>query len=102
MTTRLEKLEAMLADDPTDQTLRYMLAMELEKLGNHAPSLEMFASLMTDETPHVPAFLMAGQQLARLDRTEEARAAYQAGIQHAREQGNDHAAGEMTQFLMEL
>ncbi|MEZ6127862.1 MAG: hypothetical protein R3C59_04215 [Planctomycetaceae bacterium] len=102
MTTRLEKLEAMLADDPRDQTLRYMLAMELDKLGDHDRSLDLFTGLMNDTTPHVPSFLMAGQLLVRLDRTEEARGVWQTGIQHARDQGNDHAAGEMSQFLMDL
>jgi len=102
MSTRLQKLESMLADDPTDQMLRYMLAMELDKSGDHNRSLELFAGLMADEQPHVPAFLMAGQQLARLGRTDDARVAYQNGIQHAGLQGNDHAAGEMTQFLQEL
>ena len=100
--TRLDKLEAMLADDPQDQMLRYMLAMELDTAGHNNRSLELFQSLMDDEPPHVPAFLMAGQQLARLERTDEARETYRTGIQQAQRQGNDHAAGEMTQFLQEL
>lgn len=100
--SRREKLESMLVDDPADQTLRYMLAMELDKEGDHDGSLELFTGLMADEPPHVPAFLMAGQQLARLDRTEDARQAFQNGIEQARLQGNDHAAGEMGQFLLEL
>jgi cytochrome c-type biogenesis protein CcmH/NrfG len=102
MTTRREKLEAMLAADPADQMLRYMLAMELDKEDAHDRSLELFGGLMSDNTPHVPAFLMAGQTLARLGRTEEARTTYEAGIAQAKLQGNEHAAGEMGQFLLEL
>lgn len=101
-TTRREKLNAMLQDDPEDQTLRYMLALECEKAGDHVQSLQHFQALMEDRVPYVPSFLMAGQQLARLGRTDEARLAYQKGIDQARLQNNDHAAGEMTQFLLEL
>ena len=33
--TRREKIEVMLADDPSDVFLRYSLALELEKEGQH-------------------------------------------------------------------
>ncbi len=100
--SRREKLELMLVDDPSDQTLRYMLAMELSKEDNNDRSLKLLSGLMNDETPYVPAFLMAGQQLARLGRTSEASETYANGIKQAQLQGDDHAAGEMTQFKLEL
>lgn len=100
--SRRQKLEAMLQTDPTDRMLRYMLAMELEKEGQHDRSLELFDGLMADSPPYVPAFVMAGQQLNRLGRTAEARRCFTAGIAQAQLQGDAHAAGEMQQFLMEL
>lgn len=100
--SRREKIEAMLADDPTDTMLRYMLAMELDKAAEHDRSLELFAGLMADRPPHVPAFLMAGQQLVKLNRIDEARTALRDGIEAARTQGNSHAAGEMAEFLTQL
>ena len=99
---RREKLESMLAASPDDQMLRYMLAMEFDKESDHERSLEMFRSLMSDAAPYVPAFLMAGQLFARLERAEEARATYQTGITEAQKQKNDHAAGEMAGFLQAL
>ena len=102
MTTRREKIEAMLVDDPTDTFLRYSLAMELDKEGEHDSSLEKLGSLSQDETPYVPAFFMAGQQLARLDRLAEARAILRDGIEQARAQNDSHAAGEMSEFLASL
>ena len=99
---RRQKLEAMLAASPNDQMLRYMLALELDKECDHERSLELFRSLMSDQLPYVPAFLMAGQLLARLGRTDEARATYEAGITEAKNQNNDHAAGEMAGFLQAL
>jgi len=100
--SRREKLEAMLLDEPHDQTLRYMLALELEKEGNHERSLSLLGGLQADATPYVPAFLMAGQQLAKLERTEEARAAFRTGIAAAAQQGDDHAESELGRFLEEL
>jgi len=100
--SRRDKIEAMLADDPGDAMLRYMLAMELDKAAEHDRSLELFAGLMADRPPHVPAFLMAGQQLVKLGRVDEARAALRDGIEAARAQGNSHAAGEMAEFLAQM
>ena len=102
LNSRLEKLEGMLAEDPDDQLLRYMLALELDKGGDHDRSLEYLAELMQADPPYVPAFLMAGQQYTVIGNTEAARTAWQAGIQAAVEQQNEHAASEMTQFLAEL
>jgi hypothetical protein len=99
MATRREKLETMPEVSPSDQMLRYMLALELEKEGAHDRSLELFQQLMNDGVPYVPAFLMAGQQLAKLARIDEAKAAYRTGIEAATVQGNSHAAGEMAGFL---
>ena len=102
MPTRREKIEAMLADDPGDTFLRYSLAMELDKEGSHDASLTRFAELTRDNPPYVPAFFMAGQQLVRLGRTDEARTILRDGIAAAHIQDDQHAAGEMTEFLGSL
>ena len=100
--SRREKIEAMLADEPGDTFLRYSLAMELDKEGAHDESLAKFAELVRDDPPYVPAFFMAAQQLARLDRLAEARAMLRNGIEAARTQNDAHAAGEMSEFLASL
>lgn len=100
--SRREKIEAMLADDPGDTFLRYSLAMELDKEGVHDQSLAKFGELTRDDPPYVPAFFMSAQQLARLARVDEARDILRNGITAARSQGDQHAAGEMTEFLASL
>lgn len=102
MASRREKLEAMLEADPSDQTCRYMLAMECEKSGDVETGLLHFRHLMSSQQPFVPAFLMAGQLLTRVGQADAARECFHAGIQQARLQQNEHAAGEMSQFLAEL
>lgn len=102
MPSRRERIEAMLAEEPGDQFLRYSLAMELDKEAQHDQSVALLRALAADSQPYVPAFFMAGQQLTRLGRIDEARAILRDGIEEARRQGNAHAAGEMSEFLASL
>src|SRR5436190_5480011 len=97
--SRREKIEVMLANDPCDTFLRYSLAMELDKEGDHDASLTRFAELARDDPPYAPAFFMAGQQLVRLNRNNEARQILRDGIAAARIQDDLHAASEMSEFL---
>jgi hypothetical protein len=100
--TRREKIEDLLREDPGDKFLRYSHSLELEKEGDHERSLAGLRELTTESPPFVPAFFMAGQQLARLERFEEARSILRDGIEEARRQGESHAAGEMSEFLASL
>ncbi len=100
--SRREKIEALLEDDPQDQFLRYSLAMELAKEGEHERSQTLFANLREDQPPYVPAFFMAAQHLVDLERTDEARELLTAGVTAAEQQGDLHAAGEMREFLLTL
>lgn len=100
--SRREQLENMLVDSPSDTFLRYALAMELENEQEHEKSLELHRALMNDSPPYVPSFFMSGQQLADLERTDEARQILKQGIEHAENQGDLHAAGEMRGFLESL
>ena len=100
--SRREKIEAMLVDDPTDVFLRYSLAMEWDKEGQHDASLDKLSQLTSESPAYVPAFFMAAQQLARLERIDEARSFLRDGIEEARRQNDTHAAGEMSEFLASL
>ncbi len=100
-TPRMEQIEALLADDPADPFLRYGLAMEHASVGEDAAAAEHLLRLIA-ETPYVPAFLMAGQILNRLNRADEACAVLRRGIAAAREQGNAHAEGEMATLLASI
>ena len=100
--SRREKIEAMLADDPSDTFLRYSLAMELRSEGDHEASIARLRELTQDSPPYVPAFFMAAQQLADLDRVDQARESLRDGIDEARRQGDQHAAAEMSELLATL
>ena len=100
--SKTDQIRSMLQDDPTDTFLRYALAMELDKEGQHDESIALFEQLMQDDPPYVPAFFMLGQQLARLERLDQARTALRNGIAQARSQNDMHAAGEMGEFLVSI
>jgi tetratricopeptide (TPR) repeat protein len=100
--SRRQQIETMLQAEPQDTFLRYSLAMELQKEGEHELSLEWFRGLMRDRPPHVPAFFMAARLLLQLHRVDEARAALREGIEYARRQGDHHAASEMGELLIAL
>lgn len=95
----MERLKQMLQDDPNDQFLNYGLALELEKAEQFDEALSIFKKLVAAEPAYVPAFFMAGQMLSKIDRSQEARTFLTEGITAATQQGNSHAAAEMTEFL---
>lgn len=100
--SRRAQIEALLMDEPRDTFLRYALAMEHISEKNLESALQVFADLQSEQPPYVPAFFMAGQQLTKLGRIDEARSVLRDGIEHARSQGDGHASGEMSQFLASL
>lgn len=102
MSDRLEKIRALLAEDPEDKFLRYSLAMEHRSGNDFDAAMQQFESLMGDSPPHVPAFFMAAQMLVEREDIEPARDLLRRGIDHAREQADHHAAAEMSELLASL
>jgi Tetratricopeptide repeat len=100
-TPRMAQIEAMLAEDPDDAFLRYGLALEHASAGDDATCVEVLSDLIarTAAKPYIPAFLMAGQSLVRLDRIPEACAMLRQGIGAAGRAGDTHAQGEMQGLL---
>ncbi|QDS93263.1 hypothetical protein FF011L_20250 [Roseimaritima multifibrata] len=102
MSDRRHKIEAMLAEDPSDTFLQYSLAMEQRSEGLNDLAVEGFRKLTQADPPYVPAFFMAAQLLVDLDRISEARTYLRDGIEQARQQQDTHAAAEMSDYLAML
>ena len=101
---RLVQIEAMLADDPTDEFLRYGQAMEYASGGDDATAAALLRQLLAlgGERPYIPAFLMAGQTYARLGEEGQAADVLTAGIAAAKRAGTPdalHALGEIQGLL---
>ena len=97
--SRKQQIEEMLAEDPNDPFLRYGLAMEHVSAGEDEQAVRCFEELFQAAPDYVPGYMQAGRALERLDRLDEARAIFQAGIAAARQKGDMHAAEEMAGFL---
>jgi len=95
---RLTQIEAMIAEDPADVMLHYMLGMEQTSLGDDAAAVAVFRAIVERE-PYVPAYHMAGQALARQGQLEDAAAMLKDGIEAARAVQDFHALGEMEALL---
>jgi predicted Zn-dependent protease len=100
--SRKEQLEAMLQEDPNDPLLRYMLAMEHVSGGDNAGAVKCFEELLARTATYVPAYMHLGQAFSRLGRIDEAKVIWQRGIVQARQQGDEHAAGEMQGMIESL
>jgi tetratricopeptide (TPR) repeat protein len=100
--TRRQQLEAMLADEPHDPELRYMIAMEHLSEGNDEGALRCFRELFEVAPDYPPTYHMAGRTLERLGRFEEAREVLRRGISAAEKRGDSHAAGEMQELVDSL
>ena len=79
-TNRREMIEAMLAEEPNDPELRYMLAMEHVSAGDDAGAVALLSELIAAVPNYPPAYHQAGRALQRLNRIAEARHILTQGI----------------------
>jgi predicted Zn-dependent protease len=96
---RRAQLEVMLAEEPNDPELRYMLAMEYVSAGDDVAAARCLEELMRRAPDYPPGYHQAARALQRLDRIGEACDVLRRGIPVAAARGDSHTAGEMQQFL---
>jgi tetratricopeptide (TPR) repeat protein len=99
---RMAVLKEILEQSPDDAFARYGLALEYSNQGNLEQAMEEFGKLLATHPDYTPGYFMAGQALARAERTEEARTMLRDGIASADRTGNAHAKAEMEALLAEL
>lgn len=92
---RLDSLRSLLQQDPGNRLARYGLAMELSGRGDLEGAVAEFRALVAAHPDYTYAYFHCGQTLEKLERAEEARAAYQAGIEAARRTGDSHGLSEL-------
>jgi tetratricopeptide (TPR) repeat protein len=102
VTSRMQQILDMLADEPNDSELRYMLAMEHASGGDDDGAVRCFQELLSANPDFPPAYHQGARALQRLGRIEEARELLQRGIPSAMKKGDAHAAGEMQELLENL
>lgn len=99
VSNRIATLENMLAHSPTDSRLRYMLANEFKNGGQLEDAVREFRAIVDGDPDYGPAYYHGGQTLEQLNRADEARAIYAAGIEATRRTGDAHMRGELEAAL---
>jgi predicted Zn-dependent protease len=100
---RRSRLEASLAEDPSDPFLRYGLAVQCLREGDVAEGRERLKALIADHPDdQVAAYQQLGQSYLDAGEFEEARRALRLGIEKARARGDGHAESEMQGFLSQI
>lgn len=102
MIDRIPLLLQYLEDDPEDAFTRFALASEYRKRGDHAAALQLFERLVADQPAYVGTYYHLASLYRELDRPEDARTTYQAGILEAGRQADRHSESELRSALMEL
>ncbi len=81
MSSRLELLEQILAQDPKNKLARYGLAMEYVNQGQFARAIPEFETVLASDPNYGAAYYHGGQALEKLGRIDDARDLYKRGIQ---------------------
>ena len=79
MSSRLDQLRALLADEPRDTFLRYAIALELKRLDRTDEALADLEALVRDEPKHIATYYQLATMLADAGRSKEAIEACEAG-----------------------
>lgn len=99
---KIAMLKEILGMNPKDAFARYGLAMEYANGGEIEKALAEFDSLAAEHPDYTAGYFMAAQTLAKVERTEEAKARLALGIASAKRTGNQHALSEMQAMLDDL
>ncbi len=94
--TRIEILEQMVAENPSNVFVRYGLAMEHVKSGQLGRAMDHFGAVLETDPTYGAAYYHGGQALEKLGRVDDAREYYRRGIAAARD---PHARSELQAAL---
>jgi tetratricopeptide (TPR) repeat protein len=95
MTSRLELLKNLVAQNPHHTLARYGLAMEYANAGQLEEAVAEYRALVGVSPDYSYAYFHGGQALEKLGRPEEAREMYRQGIGAAARSGDAHARSEL-------
>ena len=93
---RLQQLQDLLKNSPNDPFLLYAIAKEYEKLERTEEALTQYRALTQQHPNYVGTYYHYAKLLEEQEQFTTALAIYQTGIEVAREQGDLHALGELS------
>lgn len=99
---RVEKIIAMLAENPADSFLQHALALEYIKLGDDEKARTLFEDILLREPGYIGSYYHLAKLLERNGDTEAAVSWYEKGMDEAQKAGDKHALGELRSAWEEL
>jgi tetratricopeptide (TPR) repeat protein len=96
---RIEAIENMLAENPSDCFLQYALALEIAKAGDIELAIEKTERLLQNDPEYLGAYYQLGVWHEQLENFDKAITSYQSGIVLAKKVGNTKTANELEQAL---
>jgi tetratricopeptide (TPR) repeat protein len=100
--TRLSQLPELLTDNPNDSFVIFALAKEYEKLGDEAKAFTYYQELLDKDPAYLGLYYHLGKWYERANDVEQAIHIYSRGMDVARQQGDQHALGELAGAKMML
>jgi len=95
MSARLETLRSLVAQDPSNTRVHYMLCMELVNTGALEDAIPEFTTLLERNPDYGAGYYHGGQTLEKLNRKPEARTMYARGIEATTRTGDGHTRSEL-------
>src|SRR3712207_1200153 len=92
---RIEKLKEFMDLQPGDSFLQHALALEYIKLGNDTEALLVFQDLLSSNENYIGSYYHLATLLERLEKKEDAIAAYETGIKKARDARSPHSLSQL-------
>jgi len=97
--SRVEVFEQILASDPSNAMVMFGLAKEYEKAGRHEDVVAMLVRYLAAHDDEGNAYGMLAQAHAKLGHRDEARRAYERGVEAARAHGHPSMAEDYRMTL---
>ena len=102
MEDRIEYFERMLADNPDNPTGLLALANEYNKVGRYEDEAAVLQRYVRNHEDEGNAYLRLGEALQKIVHKDEARAAYEKGIEQAEKFGHSGMAEDLRLALAGL
>lgn len=99
--SRIEKLIAMLQNNPTDCFLRHALGLELQKVGKEAEAIEAFKQVIATDEQYVGTYYHLALAVSK-ENEDEAKPIFEKGMEVARAQNDKHAENELRMVYEEI
>jgi len=102
MSTRLEQLKQMLAQEPNDEFLQYAIAIEYFSANNFEKAIACFKNILHSNPEYLAAYYQIGKCYEELKQYDNAKSIYTKGIELAQKQNKIKTLNELREALFLL